>query len=211
MRAHLVRGIAVTLATVTLASAAGAQATSTGPGMSVTPYAGYIVFGNYLNGPLGTSLSSASGAVYGIQASVDFTPSVSLLANVGRGNSNLQVGVPFLGGINVGQGDVLLYDADLELRLPSSPGQQRTLAPFLQVGAGQVRYDLNVSLLSTQATNFAANGGVGVDLNLGRQFALRFMAKDYVGKFNFQQAAHLDVQGETAHNWVFSSGLKVAF
>jgi hypothetical protein len=37
------------------------------------------------------------------------------------------------------------------------------------------------------------------------------IAKDYIGKFNFQDATQLDVQGQTAHNWALSAGLRFNF
>jgi hypothetical protein len=37
------------------------------------------------------------------------------------------------------------------------------------------------------------------------------MAKDYVGKFDFHDATQLDVQGQTAHNWALSAGLRFNF
>ena len=40
------------------------------PGPSVTPYGGYMMFGDIVDGPLGTSLTSSSGPVYGAQANV---------------------------------------------------------------------------------------------------------------------------------------------
>ena len=40
------------------------------PTPSVSPYAGYMMFGDIANGPLGTKLSSSSGAVYGVQANL---------------------------------------------------------------------------------------------------------------------------------------------
>ena len=46
---------------------------------------------------------------------------------------------------------------------------------------------------------------------MGRGLALRVMAKDYIGKFNFQDAIGFDVNGGTAHNWAFSAGMKFDF
>src|SRR5688500_3042667 len=35
------------------------------PGPSISPYAGYMMFGDIVDGPLGTSLTSSSGSVFG--------------------------------------------------------------------------------------------------------------------------------------------------
>jgi hypothetical protein len=74
-----------------------------------------------------------------------------------------------------------------------------------------MRYNINESILQTNATNFAANVGVGADVALGQGMALRLMAKDYIGKFNFQDATSLDIQGQTASNWALSAGLRFNF
>ena len=50
-----------------------------------------------------------------------------------------------------------------------------------------------------------------VDLGTSWGFGLRLMAKDYVGKFNFQDATSRDVQGQTSHNWALSAGLRFNF
>jgi hypothetical protein len=74
-----------------------------------------------------------------------------------------------------------------------------------------MRYNINESIIQTNATNFAANVGLGADVALGQSMGLRLMAKDYFGKFNFQDATQLDVQGQMAHNWALSAGLRFNF
>src|ERR1044071_1033159 len=44
-----------------------AQAPGSGPVLHVSPYAGVMVFGDYIKGPLGTSVSNAPAPVYGAQ------------------------------------------------------------------------------------------------------------------------------------------------
>src|SRR5439155_26628356 len=59
---------AASLSTViALASSAAAQVSTPRTSLHVTPYAGYMVFGDYLKGPLGTSLTNAPGPIYGAQ------------------------------------------------------------------------------------------------------------------------------------------------
>ena len=41
--------------------------------------------------------------------------------------------------------------------------------------------------------------------------ALRVLAKDYIGKFNFKDATGLGINGETAHNLAFTAGLRFDF
>jgi hypothetical protein len=195
-----------------LALGAGAAAAQLpGAGAHVTPYVGYMVFGSYFDGPLGTTLTNAPGFLYGTQADYRLSPNVAVVANLGYTSSDLQVGLPYLGGISVGKSSMLVYDADLELDLPNTTTGSLRLSPFFQAGAGGIRYDITESIVKTRATNLAGNIGVGADVPMGRGLALRVMAKDYIGKFNFQDAIGFDVNGSTAHNWAFSAGMKFDF
>jgi len=190
---------------------AAAQAPASGTVLHVSPYVGYMVFGDYLKGPLGTTLSNAPGVLYGTQVGLSLSPNLSLIGNVGYSSSDIKVGIPFLGGISVGNSSMLIYDAGLEYNFGSSKAGAMPFNPFVQAGAGAMRYNINESVLNTQATNFAGNVGVGADLALGRGLALRVLAKDYIGKFNFQDATGLGITGETAHNLAFSAGLRLDF
>jgi hypothetical protein len=190
---------------------AAAQAPASGTVLHVSPYVGYMVFGDYLKGPLGTTLSNAPGVLYGTQVGLSLSPNLSLIGNVGYSSSDIKVGIPFLGGVSVGSSSMLIYDAGLEYNFGSSKAGAMPFTPFVQAGAGAMRYNINESVLNTQATNFAGNVGVGADLALGRGLALRVLAKDYIGKFNFQDATGLGITGETAHNLAFSAGLRLDF
>ncbi|HEX8944335.1 MAG TPA: outer membrane beta-barrel protein [Gemmatimonadaceae bacterium] len=188
-----------------------AQAPGSGTVLHVSPYVGYMVFGDYLKGPLGTTLSNAPGLLYGTQVGLSLAPNLSLIGNVGYSSSDIKVGIPFLGGISVGNSSMLIYDAGLEYNFGSSKAGAMPFSPFVQAGAGAMHYNINESILNTQATNFAGNVGVGADLALGRGLALRVLAKDYIGKFNFQDATGLGITGQTAHNLAFSAGMRFDF
>ena len=69
----------------------------------------------------------------------------------------LEVGAPLIGGVPVGRGSVLLYDAALRLRVPVAGGLP--ISPFVQGGAGAVRRSFDIGPASTHATNFAYNVG----------------------------------------------------
>lgn len=189
-----------------------AQATPPASVFHISPYAGYMVFGNFLNGPLGTSVSNAPGPLYGAQLGLSISPNVQLIGNVGYANSNLQAGVPIFGGVNVGTSSVLMYDAGLEYDFGSSKAGTLPFAPFIQGGVGAMQYNIDAAdILTTQATNFAGNVGLGADVSLGRGVALRLLAKDYIGKFNFQDATGLNFDGSTTHNFALTAGLRLDF
>jgi len=203
MRKFLVLG-----ATLATAVAAPLQAQRASTSFSLTPYAGYMFSGNILDGPLGTQLSNASGTVYGAQLGINLTDNIALIGNVARTSSSLEVGVPFLGGISVGNSSMWLYDAGLQLSLPSGA---LPIAPFVQVGAGAISHDISTGSISAKSTNMAYNAGLGADLSLGRNFGLRLMAKDYIGRFDIKEATQIPVEGKLAHNWALSAGLRLGF
>jgi hypothetical protein len=213
------RLIRTTFARATLAAlcsapvaAISAQAPGTASVFQVSPYAGVMVFGNYLNGPLNTTLTNKPGMLYGTQVGLALSPELSLVGNVGYTSSSLDVGLPILGGVSVGHSSTLIYDADLEYQLGGMRSGTTVLTPFVQAGAGALRYDVNaIDILTTTATNFAANVGVGADIAVGRGVAVRLLAKDYIGKFDFKDAVGFDVSGSTAHNFGLTAGLRFDF
>lgn len=216
MRARsYVLGTFSTALLVTFASGLHAQSRgtslATGKAFDLTPYAGYMVFGDYVKGPLGTSLSNAPAPVFGAQLGMKLSPNISLVGNVATTSSDIKAGIPFLGGLSVARSSMLLYDAGLQLDIPITSVAGTSVAPFVQAGAGAIRYEISQSFFSTKATNFAANVGVGADVALSRGIGIRLMAKDYIGKFDFKDATYLDLSGETAHHFAFSAGLRLSF
>ena len=211
-----------TLAGVLFAAPAFGQAASAstilnGKAFQVTPYAGYMMFGKMIDGPLGTSLGSAGGPLYGAQLGMKVAPNVTVIGNVAYTSGDLEVGIPIIGGISVGQSKALLADGGLQLDLPTGLAGG-ALAPFVQAGVGVMRYDIELggslvggTLFETKATNFAGNVGAGADFSLGRSAALRVIAKDYIGKFDFKEAAYFDFGGKTMHNWALSAGIRLDF
>lgn len=183
------------------------QAQSERPGsFGITPYAGYMKFGNLVNGPLGTSVRSAAGPVYGAEATLGITRGLALVGNVAYASSDLEVGVPVVGGLSFGKSSALLYDAALRLRVPMGAGG---ISPFIQAGAGAMRQEIEVAPVATKATNFAYNVGAGVDVPLGSRLGLQLMAKDYIGKFDAEEATAIDLNTETTHNWTLSAGVRL--
>jgi opacity protein-like surface antigen len=178
-----------------------------GPAFGITPYAGYIKFGDLVSGPLGTSLRSASSGVFGAELQLGFTRAISLIGNVAYSQPDLEIGAPILGGLSVGRGSVLLYDAALRLKLPVTVGLP--VSPFIQGGAGAIRQSFDVGPASTHATNVAYNVGAGADVALAPRLGLQVMVKDYIGKFDAREATSIDVGTKTSHNWAVSAGLRL--
>jgi hypothetical protein len=201
------------LATLSATAHAQSRATSlpSGKAFDVTPYVGYMVFGDYIKGPLGTSLTNAPAPVYGAQLGMHLAPNISLVGNIATTSSDIKAGIPFLGGLSVAHSTMLLYDGGLQLDVPATTMGGASFSPFLQAGAGAIRYDISESIVSAKATNFAANVGVGADVAVGNGFGIRLMAKDYIGKFDFKDATMLDFSGQTANSFAFSAGVRVSF
>lgn len=175
----------------------------------VTPYAGYVRFGHHLEGPLGTSLRSANAPVVGAQIGLALGPNLGIVGNVAYGSADLQVGVPIIGGIDVGTSKHLLYDANVEYRVPMQGSSLVT--PFVQGGVGAISTRFENSLVGTSTTNLAFNAGAGLDLSLGRGFGARAMVKDYVGRFDASGSTGLPVRGDYGHNIAGSLGVRLSF
>jgi opacity protein-like surface antigen len=180
---------------------------SAGPSFGITPYAGYMKFGNLVSGPFGTSVRNAGAAVYGAEATLGLTSAIALVGNVAYSQPGLEIGAPLIGGVTVGRSTVLLYDAALRLRVPVAGGLP--ISPFVQGGAGAVRQSLDIGPASTHSTNFAYNVGAGADVALGRRLGLELMVKDYIGKFDARGATALNVDTKTTHNFAVSAGVRV--
>ena len=214
-------GFGLVASLLAVAAPAGAQLASASPAatssvagtaLDVTPYAGYMIFGHFVDGPLGTSLSSSASPVYGAQVGLALMPNVKLVGNIAHAAGDLKVGIPLLGGINAGKTSALVMDAGLQLSLPT-PTTSIAYVPFVQAGVGAMRWnvDLGSTGLTAKSTNLVGNLGAGIDVALGPSMGLRFMAKDYIGKFDFREATSLDVSGKTANNWAITAGVRVGF
>ena len=192
-------------------SRAAAAAPTTGFAFEATPYVGYMIFGDYLSGPLGSSVSNAPAPLIGAELGMKITPNLSIVGNLATASSDIQAGIPIIGGISVAHSRLVMYDAGLQLAMPLTTAMGTQMTPFLQAGAGAMRYDITQSVINTTATNFAANVGAGVDFAVGRGVGVRVMAKDYIGKFDAQQATYLNIGTNTTNNFAFNAGLRFSF
>jgi hypothetical protein len=170
-----------------------------------------MIFGDYLSGPLGTSVTNAPAPLIGAELGMKITPNLSLVGNLATTSSDIQAGIPLLGGVSVAHSRLVMYDAGLQLAIPVTTAMGTAMTPFVQAGAGAMRYDITQSVINTTTTNFAANLGAGVDFAVGRGVGVRVMAKDYIGKFDAQQATYLNVGTNTTHNFAFNAGVRFSF
>jgi hypothetical protein len=175
----------------------------------LTPYVGYMSFGSLASGPLGTNLGNGGGPAYGAQVSVPLTPAVALFGNVAYSRPGLEIGLPIVGGVSVGDGSVMLYDGGIQLSVPGRTAQQ--ISPFVQAGIGGMKYSFDLSPIRLNTTNVAYNIGVGADLPLGRNLGVRVLAKDYIGKFDASDVIGLDIGAKTTHNLALSLGVTLGF
>ncbi|HLV27074.1 MAG TPA: outer membrane beta-barrel protein [Gemmatimonadales bacterium] len=203
--------VAAAVAGSLLVLAAGPAAAQRGTGVHVAPYAGYMITGNMFEGPFGTNIGSANGPIVGAQLGVDLTPSIAIVGNVGYTSSDLEIGVPILGGLGVGTSNMWLYDGALQLSVPLQVNGGMGIRPFVQGGAGAITQRVSASIAGTDATSFAWNVGGGVDLQFSRNVGLRLMAKDYIGRFDTREAVGFDLDNEYTHNWGITVGLKLGF
>ncbi|MBY0492219.1 MAG: porin family protein [Gemmatimonadaceae bacterium] len=180
-----------------------------GAGATLTPFAGYLVTGNWYDGPIGTSLKNSNAPMAGVQGSVPLTRGVALVGNLAYASGDLRIGLPLIGGVNVGSAKTWLYDAGLEI---GGLGNRATgIAPFVQGGIGGMTNDIQASVFNTRASNVAYSAGVGIDIGLSKGFALRAQAKDWISRFNSEQAIGFRADGNLAHNWALTAGMKLSF
>lgn len=181
------------------------------PVVEITPYAGYLITGNFVEGPLGVSLASASGPVYGAQLTIPLAQGISIMGNIAGSKGDLELGLPIVGGISVGRTETLLYDGGLQFSAPGLARGDGALVPFVQVGAGGMRQDFDVGGVRTDVVSFAWNAGLGLDLAFGSAVGIRLLAKDYISEFDVREATGIDADVKSTNNWSFVAGLRFSF
>lgn len=188
-----------------------AQETIAAASADVTPYAGWFITGNFLEGPLGVSLHTAGGPMYGVQASIPLAPGISIFGNVASSKADLKVGIPFVGGVSVGEVESLLYDGGVRLAMPGTLGRSSSMTPFVQLGVGAMRHVISASVLEMRTTNLAFNAGAGAHVHVTDGIGLRVLVSDYIGRFDTEEAIALDLETRTSHNWGFVGGVSISF
>ncbi len=208
MKANLVRS---SLAAVLVAvSPLVAQAQKgTGVGAHLAPFAGYLITGDWYDGPVGTSISATNAPTLGVQGGIPLSTGVSLVGNLAYASGDLRIGLPLLGGVNVGSANTWMYDVGLELG--GLGGRSTGIAPFVQGGIGGMTNDIKVRVLETRSSNVAYTAGVGVDVGISDGLVLRVQAKDWISRFNSEDAVGFRANGNLAHNVALTAGVKLRF
>ena len=205
-------GSSVALIALTVTPLAAQTAVPTPlPLAEVSPYVGYFMASNIAEGPLGTSLSAGSGALYGAQVRIPLVPAVAVIGNFGYTTGKLTFGVPILGGVSMGDAKTYLYDGGLQLSAPALARGKTALIPFAQLGVGAIRREISAGGLSNTSTNLAWNAGFGADMAIVPGIGVRILMKDYIGKFDIKEATGLDVKSRTMNDWGLSVGVNLAF
>ena len=202
--------VALIALTVTPLAAQTAVATPL-PLAEVSPYVGYFMASNIAEGPLGTSLSAGSGALYGAQVRIPLVPAVAVIGNFGYTTGKLTFGVPILGGVSMGDAKTYLYDGGLQLSAPALARGKTALIPFAQLGVGAIRREISAGGLSNTSTNLAWNAGFGADMAIVPGIGVRILMKDYIGKFDIKESTGLDVKSRTMNDWGLSVGVNLSF
>ena len=182
---------------------------------SLTPYAGYMMFGNLAEYDNGTSLTNDDSWLVGAQAKVRMNSQWALVLNGAYSKSEFRVEDEDGAGVDI-SGDIgyWLADAGLQWQLPFT-WREGSIAPFVQGGIGAVRYssDANSPDAEGSTTNLQFNAGVGLDIDMG-PIGLQLMAKDYVTSFDWNKIREVEDntdRSRIANNIALTAGLRINF
>ena len=175
----------------------------------IGPTAGYLTFGTYFTGPGGLRFSNDNAAAFGGGLELAVWRDLSVVGNVLHATSDWSFQeVPLIGSVTIGGASLWFFDAGLRLHFPL--GSARTVLPFVEAGAGAIRYAVNNALLEGQATNLALVGGLGVTTRIGERLGVEARVKDYFASFkSVDDAAALGVSGRRAHTVGFLVGVSM--
>jgi opacity protein-like surface antigen len=218
--------VAATLATVLAAAPALAQTpesvvTGGQSTFSLTPYAGYMMFGSLAEISPDVNLTNDDSWLAGAQAKIRMTSRWSVIGNVAYTKSNLEVEEEGGTGPDTRASADLGYwmaDAGLQYQLPFSWNEGK-ISPFVQGGIGAVRYTAEADDFDSESsTNLQFNGGVGLDIDRG-PIGFQLMLKDYVtsldwnkfGDFADQVDADTIDRSRIAHNLALTAGIRINF
>jgi opacity protein-like surface antigen len=220
MRKFLVTaGLLAAVAAPMQAQTPGTPVTSGQSSFYVSPYVGYVWYGDLFTMPNQVEFSNDDGVNYGVQAGVSFSPNFSLIGNFGYNKSKFVWESDITGDQITASGDlgIFFYDANLQFRLPFIANQTGSwLAPVGQVGVGAMKYTFDTDDFNSDGdTNVAFNFGLGADFQLTKALGARVMIKDYITSLAWTDVDSVDfdddVDNNVAHNWALTFGLNFGF
>lgn len=220
-RAVTAAGIAALISAPLHAQATSPTSVLTGRASTITltPYAGYIRFGDLHDMPTGDDPESDDALLLGAQAEIRLTPRLALFGNAAYARSPWVLVERGPGSTVPADGDLdyWLFDTGLQVQLPFAVGTGMRVVPFVQGGIGAVRYTLELPDDAQSNTDVQANVGVGADVDVGR-LGIRLMVKDYITSLQWTDfRAFADVDGarpddvNIAHNLAFTAGFRLHF
>jgi len=216
--------IVATLASALLAAPVAAQTpesvvTGGQSTFSLTPYAGYMMFGSLADLGEDVNLTNDNSWLAGAQAKIRMTSRWSVVGNFAYTKSNLEIEEEGGSGPDTrASGDLgyWLGDLGLQYQLPFSWNEGK-VSPFVQAGVGAVRYTLDANDLTDEesSTNLQFNAGVGLDIDRG-PIGFQLMLKDYVTSLDWNEFGDLpsidDVdRSRIAHNLALTAGIRINF
>lgn len=187
---------------------------------SVTPYAGYMFFGDLAERQGGTDLTNDDAFMFGAQGKIRMTSRWAVYGNAAYAKTNFQEEVEGSSTAIPTSGDIgyFLGDVGLQYSLPFSFAGGN-VAPFVQGGIGAVKYSPDVDDVNADGTtNVAFNAGVGLDVNAG-PIGLQLMLKDYVTSLDWRDVkGTIDNQDDgdfdsskVANNLALTLGVRINF
>lgn len=187
---------------------------------SITPYVGYVFFGDLFTTTDGSQYTQDNNGIFGAEASLDLGRAFSIVGNFGYAKTHFEFERPASGGTAEARAsaDVAdwLYDGSLRFKLPIVNGNS-SFAPYAQVGVGATRYTFDLNNLNDPgAQSFITyNGAIGTTWRVGG-VGLRGEVKDYITSLDWKDWRSAndfnDVkESRTAHNIAVSLGLSIGF
>lgn len=213
-------GLLAAVAAPMQAQVPGEPVTSGQSSFYLSPYVGYVWYGDLFKFADGTEQTLDNGAQYGVQAGVSFSPNFSLIGNFGWNKSHFELeNDQFTTPDNRQSSDlaVMLFDGNLQFRLPFIANRMGSwLAPVGQVGVGAIKYTFDRDdVFSKGKTDIAFNFGVGADFQLMKAIGARVMIKDYITSLAWENLDGVtfddNVKDNVAHNWALTFGLNFGF
>ena len=221
MRKFLV-GAALVAAAAAPASAQESVAGTKTSVFSITPYVGYMIFGDLFETSNGLEYTQDNSGMWGAEATIDIGRSVSLVGNFGYTKAQFEferggtAPVEIPASQDVG---TFFYDGSLRFRLPITAGNS-VFSPYAQVGVGAVRWSFDTDDFNDKSatTNVAFNAGLGATWKI-MGVGLRGEVKDYITSLDWKRPSDVndpnnweDLESKNiAHNWAVSLGLTFAF